>query len=314
MKIKLPLYQYKKERLDYVKIVLTGKLLIKIFIAQLLFTIILIVGLSAFSNTPKEVKLITEINELKHEFYMIDKKTNDVQYLLNILEHKDSVIYQSLFSAPDSTQSFESGYLSEYRGSFGDTLTYLGNKLSDIEMRLERSNYHFRKLIVEIGANNERLNHTPAIQPISNTDLSRTSSGFGMRMHPIYRVRKMHYGMDFVAKTGTPIYATANGEISVASKSFYGYGKYIKINHNINYNTAYGHLNEIKVKKGQQVKRGDIIGTVGSTGLSTGPHLHYEVIFKNRHVDPINYYFHDLTAKQYEEMIRISNSIEKSLD
>ena len=314
MKIKLPLYRYKKEQLDYTKIVLTGKLILKILFFQILFSILLIIGLSTFTNTPKERKLIYELNELKHEFYMIDKKTNDVQYLLDILERKDSVIYQSLFSTPDSTKSFESGYLPKYRGSFGDTLTYIGNKLSDIEMRLERTNYRFRKLIVEIGVNDDRLNHTPAIQPISNTDLSRTSSGFGMRMHPIYKVRKMHYGMDFVAKTGTPIYATADGEVSIASKSFYGYGKYVKISHNNDYYTAYGHMDKIMVKQGQVVKRGDIIGTVGNTGLSTGTHLHYEVIFKNRHVDPINYYFHDLTADQYEEMIRISNSIVKSLD
>ena len=314
MKIKLPIYRYKKEKLDYEKISLTFKKLIQIFLVQVIFSMIIIILLSIFTNTPKEVKLQREIDGLLNEIHIIDKKADDVLYLLDILERKDSVIYQALFSTPDSTNKFDSEFMLTNKSNFADTLQQLGNKLSRVEMRLERANYHFRKLIAEIGMNNERLNHTPAIQPISNYDLSRTSSGFGMRMHPIYKVKKFHYGMDFVARVGTPIYATANGTIIVASNSFYGYGKYIKINHDYDYYTAYGHMNELNVKNGDVVKRGDIIGTVGNTGLSTGPHLHYEVILRNKHVDPINYYFHDLTAEQYEEMIRISNSIKKSLD
>jgi len=288
--------------------------MLKLFIIQILISVILIISLSQIFNTPKEMRLIQELNALKYEFYVIDNKTNELQQLLDILEQKDSVIYQSLFSTPKLNQRFESGFVSDYEGTFADTINQIGNKLSNIEMRLELSNYYFRKLIIEIGINNERLSHTPAIQPISNTDLRRTSSGFGMRMHPIYKVKKMHHGMDFVASVGTPIHATADGVINIASESFYGYGKYVKISHNSDYSTVYAHMNKIMVKKGQYVKRGDVIGTLGNTGLSTGPHLHYEVIYKKRHVDPINFYFHDLTADQYEEMLRISNSIEKSLD
>lgn len=314
MKIKLPLYVLKKEKLEYIRLSLTGKMVIKFLVAQILFSATLIILLSTFTNTPKEVRQQQEIKALKHEFLVIDKKTNDVLYLLDVLEKKDSMIYQSLFSVNDSASKFESEYLPDYSGGFSDTLKYIGTKLSKIEMKLELANYHFRKLILEIGANDDRLNHTPAIQPISNYDLKRTSSGFGMRMHPIYKIRKFHYGMDFVARTGTPIYATADGTISTASNSFYGYGKYVRIDHGYGYQTAYGHMDELNVKTGDVVKRGDVIGTVGSTGLSTGPHVHYEVMLRGRHVDPINYYFHDLTADQYEEMIRISNSIEKSLD
>jgi murein DD-endopeptidase MepM/ murein hydrolase activator NlpD len=258
--------------------------------------------------------LINELNSLKYEFNIINNKTNDVQKLLDIIEQKDSVIYQSLFLTSNSIQRFESGFISEYEGSFNDTINNIGDKLSDIEMRLEKTNYYFRKLIIEIGINDNRLKHTPAIQPISNSDLQRTSSGFGMRFHPILKINKMHGGMDFVAPIGTPIYATADGIIEISSNDYYGYGKYIKINHEYNYKTAYGHLFELKVKKGQLVKRGEIIGLLGNTGLSTGPHLHYEVIFKNKFVNPINYYFHDLTAEQYEEMVYISSNIEKSLD
>lgn len=314
MKIKLPIYYYKKENLNYLKLTLTGKSILKIFITQIIFCISIIILLSTFANTPKEIRLQRKIDALLNEIHVIDKKVDDVHYLLDLLERKDSVIYQALFSTPDLINKFDSEYILTNESGFADTLQQLGNKLSRVEMRLERANYHFRKLIVEIGINDERLNHTPAIQPISNYDLSRTSSGFGMRMHPIYKVKKFHHGMDFVARVGTPIYATADGTIIIASNSFYGYGKYIKINHGYDYHTAYGHMHELNVKKGDIVKRGDIIGTVGNTGLSTGPHIHYEVILKNKRVNPINYYFHDLTAKQYEEMIRISNSIEKSLD
>jgi len=314
MKIKLPLYIYKKEKLDYVRLSLKGKTIIKFALAQIVLSTVLIILLSLFANTPKEIRQQREIMALKHEFFVIDKKTDDVLYLLDVLEKKDSVIYQSLFSVVDSTSKFESGYLPDYSGGFSDTLKYIGTKLSKIEMKLERTNYRFRKLILEIGSNDERLNHTPAIQPISNYDLKRTSSGFGMRTHPIYKVKKFHYGMDFVARTGTPIYATADGTITTASNSFYGYGKYVRIDHGYGFQTAYGHMDELNVKPGDVVKRGDVIGTVGNTGLSTGPHIHYEVMLRGRHVDPINYYFHDLTADQYEEMIRISNSIEKSLD
>lgn len=237
----------------------------------------------------------------------MENKVNDIEQLLILLEQKDSVIYQSLFSISHQTDQLELDF-------HVDTVNLIGNKLTHIKKRLEMANNYFRLLMIEVGDNNERLNHTPAIQPISNTDLRRTSSGFGMRIHPIYRIKKMHNGMDFVAPVGTPIYATADGTISIASNSYYGYGKYVKIIHNNDYQTTYGHMHTINVKKGQLVKRGDIIGTVGNTGLSTGNHLHYEVIYKNRFVDPINYYFHDLTPSQYQEMIHISNSVEKSLD
>lgn len=314
MRIKLPFYKYKKESLDYERISITPKKTLLFLLGQLIFSILIITLLSLFLNTPKEARLKHEIDALKYEFHIIDKKTNDVMYLFEILERKDSVIYESLFEIPDTSRGFESGYLPEYDGEYLDTLTYIGDKLTNIEFKLERTNYRFRKLIMEIGLNNERLRHTPAIQPISNNDLRKTSSGFGMRTHPIYNVRKFHYGMDFVARVGTPIHATADGVVEITSKSFYGYGKYVKIDHGFNYQTAYAHMDDIHVKKGQKVKRGDVIGTLGNTGLSTGPHLHYEVIYKGRRVDPINYYFHDLTAEQYEEMLRISSSIEKSLD
>lgn len=314
MKLKLPIYRYHNEMLDYKKIELSISDILKLFVIQIIISLGLMFCLSIFFNTPKENKLKGELNIIKTEFMLINRKTDEIQKLISSMEKKDSVIYQSLFNIDLTENKFESGYISEYSNDFVDTINYVGSKLSNVEMNLELINLRFRKLIIAIGENNNRLSHTPAIQPISNNDLSRTSSGFGYRIHPIYNVKKLHNGMDFVAPIGTDIHATADGIVIIASNSYYGYGKYVKIKHSDKYETAYAHLNEVKVKKGQKIKRGDIIGTLGNTGLSTGPHLHYEVHVDNQQVNPINYYYHDLTADQYEKMINISSSISKSMD
>lgn len=307
---------FDKDNVRFNKIYLTPKLILYVLLFKFIFSIINIYILSFIFVTPEEKKLMNEISQLEHEFYLINTKANDVLNLLNILEEKDSIIYSSLFDNIDDTiiNKFKSGYISEYSGNFYDTINNIGDKLTTIERSLEKANYRFRKLIIEISHNNERLSHIPAIQPISNHDLRRTSSGFGYRIHPIYHVRKLHKGMDFVAPVGTPIYATGDGIVEMATNSYYGYGTYVRINHGFGYKTAYAHLSAFKVRTGQSVKRGEIIGLLGNSGLSTGPHLHYEVIVNGVHVDPINFYFHDLTANQYEEMRTISQGIEKSLD
>lgn len=317
MKIKLPIYKYSKENLSYDRIVLTPKLILRFTIIKFIMSFLTIIILTTIFDTPKENRLKDEIKQLEHEFYLIDTKANDVLNLLNILEEKDSVIYNSLFNntIDDTTlNKFKSGYITEYPGNFKDTITNIGDKLTTIERSLENANYKFRKLIIEISSNNNRLKHIPAIQPISNDDLRRTSSGFGYRIHPIYKIRKLHKGMDFVAPVGTPIYATGDGIVEVASNSYYGYGRYVRINHGYGYETAYAHMDKIKVKRGERIKRGQVIGHLGNTGLSTGPHLHYEVHVNGKYVDPINYYFHDLTIEQYDEMRTISRGIVKSLD
>ena len=161
--------------------------------------------------------------------------------------------------------------------------------------------------IIDLAKNKEEmLASIPAIQPISNNDLRRTASGWGYRIHPIYKIRKFHYGMDFTAPTGVEIYATGDGTIEVVETSKRGYGNKIIINHGFGYRTLYAHMNKFSVRKGQVVKRGDVIGYVGNTGLSTAPHLHYEVSRNGKKVNPVNYYFNDLSAEEYERMIEIS--------
>ena len=154
----------------------------------------------------------------------------------------------------------------------------------------------------------------PAIQPVANKDLKRLASGYGYRIHPIYKVRKMHWGIDFSAPTGTAIYATGDGKITTYKRSRSGFGRHIIIDLGFGYQTLYAHMSKIEARKGQRVKRGDIIGYIGSTGSSTAPHLHYEVIKDGRKVNPVNYFFNDLTPMQYEEMLNISSHSNQSFD
>ena len=155
---------------------------------------------------------------------------------------------------------------------------------------------------------------TPAIQPVSNKDLSRIASGFGYRIDPVYKTVKMHAGLDFAAPQGTPIYATADGVVRLAGNTGNGYGNHIIINHGYGYETLYGHQYRIKAKVGQKVKRGELIGWVGSTGKSTGPHLHYEVHKNKRHIDPIYFFYNDLTPEQFDRIVKMAASGNQSFD
>ena len=169
--------------------------------------------------------------------------------------------------------------------------------------------------VVEMARNKEAmLAAIPAIQPVANKSLKKMASGYGYRIHPIYKVRKMHWGTDFSAPTGTPIYATGDGKVTTYKRSRSGYGRHIVIDHGFGYKTLYGHMSKIEVRRGQRVKRGDVIGFIGSTGSSTAPHLHYEVMKDGRKINPINYFFNDLSPEEYEEMLIISSHSNQSFD
>jgi murein DD-endopeptidase MepM/ murein hydrolase activator NlpD len=160
---------------------------------------------------------------------------------------------------------------------------------------------------IELAVNKEKmLASIPSIQPISNKNLERTASGWGYRIHPIYKIRKFHQGIDFTASTGTEIYATGDGVIENIESSKRGYGNSVVVNHGFGLKTLYAHMDKFNVKKGQKIKRGEVIGFVGNTGLSTAPHLHYEVMHNGERVNPINYFFNDLTAAEYDLMIELS--------
>jgi murein DD-endopeptidase MepM/ murein hydrolase activator NlpD len=155
---------------------------------------------------------------------------------------------------------------------------------------------------------------TPAIQPVSNKDLNRIASGYGRRIDPVYKTVKFHEGLDFTAPQGTPIYATADGIVSQAGVSTSGYGNHVVINHGYGYETLYGHMYRIKARRGNRVKRGEVIGYVGSTGKSTGPHCHYEVHKNGRTLDPVYFFYHDLTPSQFDQLLKRANASNQSLD
>lgn len=299
MNMKLPIYKFDKAKLQYEKIIVNYKTILIYGLGQIALTIALIFLLSIFFNTPKEARLKRELNKLQYELYTVDKKADGVYYLLQTLQQQDSIILEAFDN--------DEGELTII------TPQTVGDKLDNIARALEYNASKLKNIIRTITANDTKLKHYPAIQPVSRKDLERISSGYSMRIHPIYNINKFHYGMDFVAPIGSAVYTTADGVVEMAT-DYLGYGNYIKINHGYDYETAYGHLNSIGVRKGQKVVRGQIIGTIGNTGISTGPHLHYEVIYKDKTVNPINYFFQDINADEYEMMLRVQETLRVGLD
>jgi len=297
--MKIPLYKFNKGNMQYEKIVLNGKKILIFFVIQILLSIGIIFGLSHLFNTPKEGKLKRENTNLKYDLHVMDKKIDGIYYFIEILEQKDSAII-SAFGVEIDSVTFP-------------TPETIDDKLGNIIMILKYTERKFNRILADITSNDIKLRHYPAIRPVSAKDLLYISSGFSMRVHPIYHVNKFHYGMDFVAEVGTPVYATADGTV-VMAQNYLGYGNFIKIDHGDGVATAYAHLDDIGVKSNQKVVRGEIIGTLGNTGISTGPHLHYEVIYKNRPVNPINFYSQDITAEEYEMMLRVTKTLRVGMD
>jgi murein DD-endopeptidase MepM/ murein hydrolase activator NlpD len=186
--------------------------------------------------------------------------------------------------------------------------------LNGLYSRLDIQEKSYKEIEGMIKNKEKLLASTPAIQPLSNRDLNRLSSGFGYRIDPVYKMVKFHPGLDFTAPQGTPIYATADGTIETAGNLGNGYGNHVVVNHGYSYKTLYGHMSRLKAKRGQNVKRGEVIGYVGSTGKSTGPHLHYEVFKGKKRLDPIYFFYNDLTPEQYQRILKLAASRNQSFD
>lgn len=297
--MKLPIYRFNRGKMIYEKFSLTHKKFLVFFMLQLVFSVGLIFGLSHIFNTPKESQLKKENKNLQYDLHVLDKKIEGIYYFIEVLEQKDSAIISTFGFETDTTVI--------------PTPKTIDDKLDNIIMTLQYTERKFNAILADIISNDDKLRHYPAIRPISAKDLIYISSGFSMRVHPIYKVKKFHYGMDFVAKEGTPVYATADGTVSMA-QNYLGYGNFIKIEHGDGIATAFGHLHSIGVKRNQKVVRGQIIGTVGNTGISTGNHLHYEVMVNHKPVNPINFFSQDITAEEYEMMLRVQNTLRVSMD
>ena len=318
-------YYYDKKSLSYKEINLTLKQKIQNLLIYILSALI-ITSLSffvfySFFDSPKEKKLKSEINFLTTNYQKFESKLLDIETVLDDIQKRDDNIYREIFEAkPIPTEIRKAGFggVNKYKYLEGfsntDLLKELDNKFDILKKQLYVQSKSFDQIIELTKDKNKMLSSIPAIQPLSNKDLSRMASGFGYRIDPIYKTRKFHAGMDFSAKTGTPIYATGDGKVFKVSKSKRGYGNHVVIDHGFGYKTLYAHMSKTAVKRNQKVSRGDIIGFVGNTGKSVAPHLHYEVHKDGKKINPVNFYYNDLNAEEYERMIEISSQSNQSFD
>jgi len=318
-------YYYDTKTLSYKPIDSTGVDKFKNFIiyftssAILAFFIILI--FFQYFDSPKEKRLKNEINNLTTQYEFINNNLKQIELVLDDIQKRDDNIYRTIFEAdpiPTSIRKQGFGGVNRYKKLSGysnsDLIINTTKKIDQLTKQLYLQSKSFDEIIELAKNKSEMLASLPAIQPVANKDLKRMASGYGYRIHPIYKTRKMHYGMDFSAKVGTEIYATGDGIISKVKRSKRGYGNYVKINHGFGYETLYAHMSKYIVKKGQKVKRGEVIGYVGNTGISTAPHLHYEVRKDNKKINPVNFYYNDLTPEEYEKMLEISSQYNQSFD
>ena len=318
-------YYYDTKTLSYKRIELSGVKKLKrifYFLTGSAFTgLIMIIVFFQFFDSPKEKRLNREIDILTSQYEIVEDKLNQVELVLDDIQNRDDNIYRVIFEAepiPKSIRKAGYGGINRYQNLKGysnsELIINTSEKIDQISKQLYIQSKSYDE-IIELAKNKaDMLAALPAIQPVANKNLSRIASGYGYRIHPIYKTRKLHTGMDFSAKSGTPIYATGDGKISKLRRSRRGYGNHVIIDHGYGYKTLYAHMKKYIVRKGQKVKRGEVIGYVGNTGTSVAPHLHYEVIKGGRKINPANFYYNDLTPDEYEKMLEISSQNNQSFD
>lgn len=289
-------------------------------ITGLLFGIAFFFIFITLFKSPGEMQAFTEKNQMEGQYKALLRQMNEMQGVLTDLQQRDDNLYRVIFQAdpiPYDIRNNSSNKAEYYKELLNMTNSEIAvsttKKMDQIKKELYIQSKSYDDLVNMAKNKEQMLEHLPSIQPVANKDLTRIASGFGYRIDPIYHTRRFHAGMDFTAPIGTDVYATANGTISFAGWE-QGYGNCIKIDHGYGYETLYGHLSAIEVHIGEAVKRGAVIGLVGSTGKSTGPHLHYEVHYKGEIMNPSNYYFMDLTPDEYDKMIQISNNAGQMFD
>ncbi len=319
-------YYYDTESCKYIRVkTSTGDIILN-SLGIFSLTIALAVGLvflqSSYFESPKEVKLKNEIKEMEFYFDELQTKVNSLDKNLADMSDRDDNIYRVVLGSEPIDKSIREAGVGGV-----DRYADIRNKNIDHEEAILTLNESLDKLrrkvyieskshdeIVQLAENKEKqFAAIPAIQPIPKKTTIVLASGFGIRIHPIYKVRKMHSGIDFAAPIGTPIYATADGVVDNVDISFTGYGKKVEINHGFGYRTRYAHMHAFVVRNGQSVKRGELIGFVGDTGVSTAPHLHYEVFINGTQVNPIHYFFNDLNPAEYAKIIELASIENQSL-
>ena len=274
-----------------------------------------------FIGSPKEKILQRQYLTLKDKYEVLDDQLQSIQKQMQELEKRDNNVYRSIFEAnpiPDSARAKELEMQQEIatvaRMEDHELVNSIISSMNNISSRIQAQRASYDQIDKLVENKELLLSHTPAIQPVSNKDLTRVASGFGYRIDPIYKTTKMHAGIDFTAPQGTPIYATANGRVTTAGNTGNGYGNHVIINHGYGYETLYGHMVRVKARNGQVVKRGEVIGWVGSTGKSTGPHLHYEVHKNTSKIDPVYFFYNDLSPEQFDLILKRAAASNQSLD
>lgn len=309
-------YYYNTNSLRYEKLVTPFRVkLLRIFgfLSALLVSCTLIISLyTKFIPKPTDRESKLKYDVIKDNYTTLSDKVRTLQQQMSELEKRDNEVYRSIFEAkplPDSARAKlqeKSKELDKVNVMSDDALSKtILLDLNNIGARIAYQATSYNAIEKLIGNQEAKLACIPAIQPISNKNLTRIASGFGFRIHPIYGIPKMHNGLDFTAPQGTPIYATGDGTVETAGEGS-GTGNHVVINHGYGYQTVYMHMVRIKAREGQHVKRGEVIGWVGTTGASTGPHCHYEVHINGRPVDPVYFFFNDLNAEQYDRVLKIA--------
>jgi murein DD-endopeptidase MepM/ murein hydrolase activator NlpD len=274
-----------------------------------------------FFDSPKEKQLKRNLEETALQLEILKQRADQVESVLNDIQERDNTIYRVIFEAdPIPTSVREAGYggvdrynsLRDYYNS--EMLVDVTQRLDKLSKQLYIQSKSFDEVFNLAKNKSTMLAAIPAIQPINNKNLKHVASGYGWRMHPVYKTEKMHTGMDFTAPIGTEIRATGNGTVVKVERFGKGYGNNVIISHGYGYETVYAHMSKFAVRHGQKVVRGDLLGYVGSSGTSTGPHLHYEVRKNGNPVNPANFYYNDLTPEEYEKMMEISSQFNQSFD
>lgn len=320
-------YYYDSETLSYRKI--EKKRGRKLSIALLSFLGIVLSGFLFFVifinlpyvETPKEKSLERELANMEFQFDLLNKKMEQAEDVLAEVADRDNNLYRVYFEAnpiPETQRKAGFGGINRYKDLEGfDNSKLIVSSSKRLDILTKQIVVQSRSLdeVAKLAEEKEKLLVAiPAIQPVRNEDLTRMASGYGFRTDPFTKARKMHFGMDFTAPRGTPVYASGDGRVTRADNNSSGYGNHIRIDHGFGYQSLYGHLYKYNVRQGQKVKRGDLIGFVGSTGRSEAPHLHYEIFKDNERINPINFYYGNLSPDEFADMLKSAQQENQSLD
>ncbi|MEM1407243.1 MAG: peptidoglycan DD-metalloendopeptidase family protein [Bacteroidota bacterium] len=291
----------------------------------LIMALALVFIYNTYFETPVEKALKKENKELLEHYNVLENEMTEVQEVITALEERDNNIYRKIYEAeplPLEIRQAGIGGTERYKAILEKGLAdkalviSTAQKIDLLKRKASIQNQSFDKLM-QLARDKGTLNTIPAIQPVKNPELTKLVSGFGMRINPFHKARVMHEGLDFAAPRNTPVYATADGKVITAKENKVieaGYGSYVQIDHGNGYETKYAHLGSLSVEKGDEVKRGDIVGYVGSTGGSVAPHVHYEVILDGNKIDPVNFLMYGLNDAEYKKLLKLSMRENQSFD